>query len=179
MSVTILMFKQRQISIRRGIAFRTTLMHGFSMVEVLVALVVLAIGLLGLAGLQATGLRYSGNSALRSQALILSQDIVERMRANPTGVAANNYTASTLPTAYSADCSATTCSASALATFDLVNLKSTIDNRLPAGATATIATTVNSPSTGIHTVVITLNWSERVTEGGGSTNQILTTTTQL
>lgn len=153
--------------------------RGFSMLEVLVALVILAIGLLGLAGLQATGLRYSGNSALRSQALIMSQDLVERMRANPTGVSASNYAVTALPASYTTDCSSAACSASALATYDLVIWKNMIESRLPSGATATIAITNNSPSTGIHTVVITLNWSERATEGGGSTSQILATTTQL
>lgn len=154
-------------------------MRGFSMLEVLVALVILAIGLLGLAGLQATGLRYSGNSALRSQALILSQDLVERMRANPTGVSASNYNATTLPSSYTTDCSSASCNASALATYDLVVWKNMLENRLPAGATASVAITNNSPSTGIHSATITINWSERATEGGGSSSQVLTTATQL
>ncbi|SMP63962.1 type IV pilus assembly protein PilV [Desulfonatronum zhilinae] len=55
---------------------------GFSLVEVLVGLIILAIGLLGLAGLQMQGLRNNNSSYLRSQATILAYDIVDRMRAN-------------------------------------------------------------------------------------------------
>jgi len=55
---------------------------GFSMIEVLIALFVVTVGLLGIAALQLTSLRFSHNSHGRSQATFLAADIVERMRAN-------------------------------------------------------------------------------------------------
>ena len=55
---------------------------GFSIVEVLVALIVLAIGLLGLAALQAQGLRFNHDALIRTQATNLAYDIVDRMRTN-------------------------------------------------------------------------------------------------
>ena len=61
---------------------------GFSIIEVLVALLVLAIGLLGLAALQAQGLRFNHDAYVRSQATNLAYDIVDRMRANRANVAA-------------------------------------------------------------------------------------------
>ncbi len=61
---------------------------GFSLVEVLVALLVLAIGLLGLAALQAQGLRFNHDAYVRTQATNLAYDIVDRMRVNNTNVAA-------------------------------------------------------------------------------------------
>lgn len=64
---------------------------GFTLVEVLVTIVVVAIGLLGLAGLQISGLRANTSSEARSKATLLATDIIERMRANPVGVDANNY----------------------------------------------------------------------------------------
>lgn len=64
---------------------------GFSIIEVLVALLVLAIGLLGLAALQAQGLRFNQDAYVRSQATNLAYDIVDRMRANRSNAAA--YTA--------------------------------------------------------------------------------------
>ena len=64
---------------------------GFSLVEVLVALLVLAIGLLGLAALQAQGLRFNHDAYVRTQATNLAYDIVDRMRVNNTNLAA--YTA--------------------------------------------------------------------------------------
>lgn len=62
---------------------------GFSLMEVLVALLVLAIGLLGLAALQAQGLRFNQDAYIRSQATNLAYDIMDRMRANRDDVA--NY----------------------------------------------------------------------------------------
>ncbi len=65
--------------------------RGFSLIEVLVALLVLAIGLLGLAALQAQGLRFNHDAYVRTQATHIAYDIVDRMRANSANAAA--YTA--------------------------------------------------------------------------------------
>ena len=55
---------------------------GFSMVEVLVTLLIIALALLGTAGLQAYSMRLSQSSVLRSQAVFLVADLSERMEAN-------------------------------------------------------------------------------------------------
>lgn len=52
------------------------------MIEILVAVLVISIGILGLATLQGTATRQNSNAYLRSQATILAHDIAERMRAN-------------------------------------------------------------------------------------------------
>lgn len=64
---------------------------GFSMIEVLVTVLILAIGLLGLAGLQSTSLRSNHSAYLRSQATVLAYDIVDRLRANRTEALNGNY----------------------------------------------------------------------------------------
>lgn len=64
---------------------------GFTLIEVLVTVVVVSIGLLGLAGLQINGLRASVSSEARSKATLVASDIIERMRANPLGVASSSY----------------------------------------------------------------------------------------
>lgn len=56
--------------------------RGFSLIEVLVAMIILAIGLLGLASLQTRGLSYGHDAYLRSQATTLAYDITDAMRAN-------------------------------------------------------------------------------------------------
>jgi type IV pilus assembly protein PilV len=61
------------------------------MIEVLVALVVLSIGLLGVAALQLTSLRSNHSSAMRSQATFLAYDIIDRMRANRRAAVDGNY----------------------------------------------------------------------------------------
>lgn len=65
--------------------------RGFSLIEVLVAVLVLAIGLLGLAGLQLTGLKSNHSAYVRSQAALLAYDITERMRANRAAALVGDY----------------------------------------------------------------------------------------
>lgn len=55
---------------------------GFGLIEILVALLILAIGLLGMASLQTTSLQQTTGSQTRTQAILLADDIVERIRAN-------------------------------------------------------------------------------------------------
>lgn len=64
---------------------------GSSLLEVLVAVLVLSIGLLGVASLQLYGLRYNQSAYLRSQATILAYDIIDRMRSNTDAVIAGSY----------------------------------------------------------------------------------------
>jgi type IV pilus assembly protein PilV len=65
--------------------------RGVSLIEVLVAVLVMAIGLLGIAALQATALRNSQSSLERSQAVVLSYTILDAMRANPKEARAGGY----------------------------------------------------------------------------------------
>ena len=58
--------------------------RGFSLMEVLIAMLVLAIGLLGLASLQAQSLKFNHESYVRSQATILAYEIMDRMRTTPS-----------------------------------------------------------------------------------------------
>lgn len=59
---------------------------GFTLIEVLVSIVILAIGLLGLAAMQLQSLKFTQGSQWRSQANFLAYDIVERIRANRENV---------------------------------------------------------------------------------------------
>lgn len=65
--------------------------RGFSLIEVLIAVLVLSVGLLGLAGMQAASLRFNHNAYMRSQATFLAHDVIERMRANRTQALAGAY----------------------------------------------------------------------------------------
>ncbi len=64
---------------------------GFSIIEVLISVLVISIGLLGMAGLQTTGIQQSHNSYLKTQASMLAYDMADRMRSNLQGVAAGHY----------------------------------------------------------------------------------------
>lgn len=75
----------------RNIGTKPVRQTGFTLIEVLIALVVLSIGLLGLAGLQTVGLRNNHSAYLRSQATLMAYDIADRMRANTAAVATDDY----------------------------------------------------------------------------------------
>lgn len=64
---------------------------GFSMLEVLIAIVIFSVGLLGLSGLQLVSLAGQHSANIRSTASTLAYDMVDRMRANMSGVIAGNY----------------------------------------------------------------------------------------
>jgi type IV pilus assembly protein PilV len=64
---------------------------GFSLVEVLIALIVMSVGMLGIAGLYVQSMQAGRSSMLRHHAVNLAGDIADRIRANPNAGAA--YTA--------------------------------------------------------------------------------------
>jgi len=96
--------------------------HGFTMIEVLIAAVVLGVGLLGLAGMQAQSLQFNYSAYQRSQANILAYDIIDRMRANGPEVLIGSYNQAlgNGPTS-NTDCQAAgaNCSAGDMAAFDI------------------------------------------------------------
>lgn len=65
--------------------------RGATMIEVLVTIVVLAIGLLGLAGLQVTSMQSNHSAYYRSQATIFAYDLSDRMRSNRAAALSNAY----------------------------------------------------------------------------------------
>ncbi len=100
-------------------------LRGFSLIEVLVALAVLSIGLLGLAALQTIGLKLNHQSYERTQAVIQAYDIIDRMRANKSGTGSainstyDNIALGSGTTAPSTLCNASTCTGTQMATFDI------------------------------------------------------------
>jgi len=68
-----------------------TRQSGFSLVEMLVATLVLSLGLLGIAGMQTLSLRNNNNAYLRTQANLLAYDIVDSMRANRDAALNDEY----------------------------------------------------------------------------------------
>jgi len=65
--------------------------NGFTLLEVLIALVIFSFGLLALAALMAKGLQYNTSALHRSYASTQAYDIADRMRANRLGITAGNY----------------------------------------------------------------------------------------
>ncbi|SDT92451.1 type IV pilus assembly protein PilV [Halopseudomonas salegens] len=61
------------------------------MIEVLIAIVVLAVGALGFAGVQVVAMQKSENANYRSNAMLIAQDAVERMQANSEDIDGDGY----------------------------------------------------------------------------------------
>ncbi|MFT6957216.1 MAG: type IV pilus assembly protein PilV [Halieaceae bacterium] len=66
--------------------------RGFTLIEVLVTFLIIAIGLLGLAGLQLTTLQSQLESYHRAQAILLAEDMANRLRVNAVAARGNAYT---------------------------------------------------------------------------------------
>jgi type IV pilus assembly protein PilV len=99
--------------------------RGTTLVETLVALVVLSVGLLGIAALQIASLSDNRGAHMRSQASVLAYDIADRMRANRASAMANGYQIAFTATPAAADTS--------LTATDIRQWKSTLGQILPGG----------------------------------------------
>lgn len=105
---------------------------GFTLFEVLIALLVLSLGLLGMAGMQTMSLRNNHSAFLRSQASVLANDILDRMRVNRD--LANTYQidfSESVPS--SVNCAVTACTPGQMAVYDLSQWKAALAAKLPAG----------------------------------------------
>lgn len=131
--------------------------RGFTLPEVLVALVILSVGLTGLALLALEGIAASRFAGFNTRALGLAMDFAERVRANPAGGAAY---AGSGPGARSGCVNGTApCLPAAVAAEDWYDWSAELQQALPAGAGAEV--TVMPTATGVSDVRIELRWPER------------------
>jgi type IV pilus assembly protein PilV len=105
---------------------------GFTLLEILVAVFVLSIGLLGLASLQVTALRNDQSAFMRTQATILVYDLADRMRANANAVTSGFYNPANAATT-SACTTISGCTTQEMAQTDLQEWLDGIAAYLPAG----------------------------------------------
>ena len=137
---------------------------GFTLLEVLITLLVIALALLGTAGLQAYAMKITTSGQFRTQAVILGIDLLERFEANNVAAITGAYAVDPLPTAIVVDCDANDCTTAELATFDLVQFGAKLAAELPT-STATITVAGAGP----WTYTLQINWVERLTKGSATT----------
>jgi type IV pilus assembly protein PilV len=167
---------------------------GFTLIEVLVTVVVVSIGLLGLAGLQINGIRANVSSEARSKATLLASDIIERMRANPLGVANNDYAnidttaigCGTAPAPFCSNTSSTTaasCTPTEMASFDAWvwacgmptagTVLGGVTNQLNQGTGSVVCDT--APCVVGSTYTVTVGWNEtNLNTGDAATSGVAT-----
>ena len=71
---------------------RTNLQRGFTLIEVMIALLIFSLGLMGMAGLMVLSVKTNQSAYLRTQASFLAQSMADRMRANMGQINAYNGT---------------------------------------------------------------------------------------
>ena len=97
---------------------RTNRERGFTLFEVLITIVVVSIGLLGLAGLQFAGLRAANSAQEHTLAVYLAQDIEERIHANP-GTSYGGINLDNTSTSANVSCDASNdCNSSSMLAYD-------------------------------------------------------------
>ncbi|MEX2475652.1 type IV pilus modification protein PilV [Marinobacter sp.] len=140
---------------------------GFTLIEILVTVVILAIGLLGLAGLTLEGMRNNQGAYLRTQASILAYDMADRMRANKERASdyagfSTDGAATTLP-ACATDSAG--CSPAGQATVDMVEWTRQIQG--VGSGTALLPGGVGTMQfdAGTSTFTVTVTWDEVAREG--------------
>jgi len=147
-------------------ASSTSRTDGFTLVEVLVALLVFSIGILGLAALQITGLRETQMARMRTQAVLIAYDMADRIRANNSAASVTPPSAyvlaiDTAPPAAAKDCSATTCTDGEMAAYDLDEWYDSAQRLLPNGGSQ-----ISNTATGVYR--ITVMWDEERTGANGT-----------
>lgn len=115
---------------------------GVGLVEVLIAVLVFALGILGMASMQVNAKRVSYDALQRSLATALTRDIIERMRSNPSDTslavfgAVNNLGGGTITSEPSPNCKTATCTPAQLAAHDIWEWEQALD-----GASETVGGT--------------------------------------
>jgi type IV pilus assembly protein PilV len=128
---------------------------GFSLVETLVALVVLSVGMIGIAALHGQSLGAARSAQFRTVAINLAADMADRIRVNRLGQAAYAGAAA------NNNCDPTygggvDCTAAQMAAHELLLWNQQVQQRLPNGQTQVLFNNGTAPPT----YTITVSWTE-------------------
>jgi len=148
--------------------------RGFTLLEVLIALFVFSLGLVGMAGLMVVSVRTNHSAYMRSQANFIAQGMADRMRANMPGIWANSYDSTAYPmtgAVPACDMLTSPCSVASLVTRDQILWSNQLTTFLPNSAATILCvpgaigppggvsvTTLRPPYSGVCTMTIT--WDE-------------------
>lgn len=137
---------------------RTAKQTGSSLVEVMVALFVLAIGLLGILAMQSKSMQFNQSAHVYSQAVYLANDIAERIRLNAGQAAAYVGDYDGVVQDASTTCTTGACDAGGLVTWDKREWNNLIGNTLPSGK-------AKITDTGAEAVKIEVSFDDSRSEG--------------
>jgi type IV pilus assembly protein PilV len=153
--------------------------QGFTLIEVLVAFLVIAIGLLGILALQNRSLQYNHIAFLDSQAQLLINDIVERIRANPQQAADYQIGFDDSTPVAATDCSSAVCTATQIKSWDLAQWRGRVESQtyLPGAKGAVTYTAASRQVTiSISYTLASVEEDEDEAEGQASKRTVSVTT---
>jgi len=128
---------------------------GFTLIEVLVALAVLSLGLLGIAALQSRGQQFTQEAYFVTQATVLANQIMDRIRLNANYANTSFSYAEPIPSSLSKSCATAPCTNSEIRDYDLFIWDAALKLNLPNGTGTIVGSTVNSRVR----YTITIAWS--------------------
>ena len=148
--------------------------HGSSLIEALVALLVLALGILGMAGIQTRTLTDARLTNARAAAIRMSNDIQERMKLNVEvqSINPNPYIVGFgVAAAPPVNCNAAACTTAQLAAFDISQWKATLGTTLPGGDARIFVSPDDRRQFGVL-----VSWTDNQSAAAGATNVFDVTT---
>lgn len=129
--------KNRQIKMSFHSPLSLRRQHGVSLIEVLVAILVIALGILTMLAMQINSTKLTKTSEMRAMGALLVSDLADRMRANRTGFEAGNYafTETTDTPTLEKECTGDTanCTPAEMAAQDRFDWLTNIRDSLPTG----------------------------------------------
>jgi type IV pilus assembly protein PilV len=142
--------------------------RGASLMEVLIAVVVLSMGLVGVSALTITSVRNNQNANIRTRVSVLVEDFADRMRRNGEGLKQGYYDTVSVNgnTAATASC-ASNCTAQATANNDAQLLSQRLGEMFQSSS-ATVS--CSTASAGQRACLITVNWWESIATREASTS---------
>ena len=157
---------------------------GFSLIEALVAFLILSVGMLGIASLQTMSLKSGHSAAMRTVAVMKVEEILESMRSNPGAI--TDFAAGTGDPGVDFGCSqggsaATECTTTQMAQDEIFRWKNSLIEALPDNTATTASVVVTPPVAGstLNLVVVSVNWSERDLDTGGAANMTYSVAGQM
>lgn len=130
--------------------------RGIGLIEVLIAVLLLSVALLGLARLQLETMKGQRLSYSHTMAQVLATNLAERIHANPGGI--GSYAVSDIAGRTKSDVCKTGCSAAELAAQDLNDWQDAINDSALTDANANVAVS------GGNQVTVTVQWQDTVTD---------------
>jgi type IV pilus assembly protein PilV len=129
---------------------------GFTLIETMVALLVISVGMIGVAALHGQALSSSGIALRRSVAIGLASDMADRIRVNRTAAMAYEGAAADNGCAAPTGGGGGDCSPAQMAAHDLFAWRAQIAQSLPGGTGAVDVDTATNPTT----YTVTVSWAE-------------------